>query len=202
MMRKLSEMQKSALLEAGNIGSGHSAIALSQLMGRKIMIAIPSIEIVQLKDVSRLLNYEHDVVQIGMAVLGDIMGVMFFTQSEESAKQLCDVVMGQEKGTTVALGEIEISAMKEIGSILGASYLNALSEMTKMLMLISVPELAVGKMDMMEGFLRRKEVKIAKESDIFCIRTEFIEAAAQIEGYLIFTPDDDSIDKLMEALGV
>lgn len=38
---KLFEMQKSTLLEAGNIGSGHAAIALSQLMGRKVMVAIP-----------------------------------------------------------------------------------------------------------------------------------------------------------------
>lgn len=202
MTRKLSEIQKSALLEAGNIGGGHSAIALSQLMGKKIMVAIPSIDIVPLKNIRSVLNYEQDVVQVGMVVFGDITGMIFFALKEDSSKALCDIVMGQVNGTTQKFGELEISAMKEVGSILGASYLNALSFMTKMSMVVSVPEFSVGEIDLLESILRKKEIRINSEADIFCIRTEFIEAQTKIEGFLIFTPDDNSIDRLIRALGV
>ena len=38
-----------------------------------------------------------------------------------------DLLMGQPEGTTKALGEIESSALGELGNIMGSSFLNALA---------------------------------------------------------------------------
>ncbi len=203
MSVKMSEMQKSALLEAGNIGSGHAAIALSQLMGRKIMIAIPSIDILQLSQLNTVLDGKgKDFVLVDLQVLGDATGAMLFTLDKEKATSLCDIVMGQSKGATKILNELEQSALKEIGSIIGASYLNAISEMANMSLLVSTPEYHSGKIDILGKVVQAKDVEIKDVSEVLCIRTEFIEAATRIEGYLIFVPASNAIAKIMGSLGV
>ena len=55
----LSEFQLSALAEAGNIGSGHAAIALSQLIGHKIMVAVTKVQVVNVKEYFRPVSYTH-----------------------------------------------------------------------------------------------------------------------------------------------
>ncbi|MFH1791256.1 MAG: chemotaxis protein CheC, partial [Candidatus Omnitrophota bacterium] len=46
MKHNLTNAQLDALKEATNIGAGHAAIALSQLIGRKIMIAVTDSRII------------------------------------------------------------------------------------------------------------------------------------------------------------
>lgn len=200
---KLSEMQKSALVEAGNIGSGHAAIALSQLMGKKIMIAIPSIELFELSHISDILRGEDaNLVQISLAVYGDARGVMLFTLENDMAVTLCDAVMGQPKGSTEIMGEIEISAMKEVGSIISASYLNALSEMTAMSLIVSTPESNVGDTKTMRNILSQKNLNVGEGEQIICIRTEFTQMDMKIDGFLFFIPAGDAITAIMRGLGV
>lgn len=199
----MSEMQKSALLEVGNIGSGHAAIALSQLMGRKIMIAIPSIEVIELTKLYEILNgKDKNFVQVTLKVLGDAKGALVFTMREDMAFSLCDIVMGLAKGETRFLGEIEQSALKEVGSIISASYLNAISEMTSFSLIVSTPEYQIGKMKQLNDILSRKDMAVNSAGKALCIRTEFIEAATRIDGYLVFIPAENAIEKIIGALGV
>lgn len=203
MTVKLTVMQESALLEAGNIGSGHAAIALSQLMGRKIMVAIPSIQIASLGELGKAVNDGvRSYVHVSLYVLGDVKGAMIFTLDNDMAKVLCDVVMGQAKGQTREFGEIESSALQEIGSILSASYLNAVGEMTDLSLLVSVPEFATGKIDVIKKLIKDKKVEVGDPDQVFCIRTEFIEAETKIEGYLILFMEEDGVEKVIKALGV
>lgn len=203
MAIKISEMQKSALLEAGNIGSGHAAIALSQLMGRKIMIAIPSVEVFDLPGLNgKLDGKETKTVQISLSVLGSARGVVIFTIKEEMAFMLCDIVMGQPQNQTKMLSNLELSALKEVGSIIGASYLNAISELTGLSLIVSTPEYYLGKLSLIDKILTKKEIDIKEVKDVLCIKTEFIESAAKIEGYLFFVPVGESVERIMNALGV
>ncbi len=201
MAMQLSEIQKSALLEAGNIGSGHAAIALSQIMGKKIMIAIPSIEVIEISKIASVVSdKECDVVLVRLLVYGDAKGAMVFLMEKEMAHILCDLVMGQPRGTTNLLGELETSALKEVGSILSASYLSALSEMTGLSMLVSTPESSIGSVDKMRDFLATTIVKQDSELDVFCIRTEFMQLETKIDGYLIFVPACNAIKTLVDTL--
>ena len=201
MAMQLSEIQKSALLEAGNIGSGHAAIALSQIMGKKIMIAIPSIEVIEISKIASVVSdKECDVVLVRLLVYGDAKGAMVFLMEKEMAHILCDLGMGQPRGTTNLLGELETSALKEVGSILSASYLSALSEMTGLSMLVSTPESSIGSVDKMRDFLATTIVKQDSELDVFCIRTEFMQLETKIDGYLIFVPACNAIKTLVDTL--
>jgi chemotaxis protein CheC len=199
----MTEMQKSALQEAGNIGSGHAAIALSQLMNRRIKVVIPTVEIFLLKDLPSIIDGKGiPFVLISLSVLGQAKGVLIFTLEEGMALKLCDIVMGLDKDETKALGELELSALKEIGSILVASYLNAISEMTNMSLLVSVPACDVGEVTLIDKILTAKNIATKDTEEILCIKTEFVEAATRIEGYLVFAPAEDAIRKIISSLGV
>ncbi|MBI5417728.1 chemotaxis protein CheC [Candidatus Poribacteria bacterium] len=203
MSKGLTEMQKSALGEAGNIGSGHAAIALSQLMGKKIMIAVPNIEILKLSQLNKIFKGDcKNIIQINFSLLGDVKGVMGFILNEKMAGTLCDIIMGQPKKTTVVIGNIEQSALKEISNIVCSSYLNAINEMTRLSLLISAPEFNMGDIKYFKKTLIQKDIESEEIDKIFCIETEFIEASTKVEGYLIFGPSEHSIKKILNALGV
>jgi len=201
MSVKLTEMQKSALYEAANIGSGHAAIALSQLMGKKIMIGIPLVELVTLSQLNEILNIKNKkVTQINLMVLGDAKGIMIFFLEEGKARFLCDIVMGQPKDATKKLGDLEQSALKEVGSIISASYLNALSEMTGLSLVVSVPEYNIGDMGHLKKSLEKMDINIEDISQLLCLKTEFIEATTRLEGYLVLIPQKHSVEKIIDSL--
>ena len=85
-MVQLTDMQKSALKEAGNIGSGHAAIALSQLMHKKIMITIPSVDVLLFHHLDKILTHkEEEFIQISAAVFGVKRSVLGSTNDHATA---------------------------------------------------------------------------------------------------------------------
>ena len=50
-IRALKALQLDALREVANIGAGHAATALSQMIGETIMISVPKINIARLEEV-------------------------------------------------------------------------------------------------------------------------------------------------------
>jgi len=197
----LSEFQISALAEAGNIGSAHAAIALSQLIGHKIMVAVTKVQVMHLKDYFRLIGKSDSLLfGIYLKVLGDIQGAILLVFMREPALALADVLMNQKIGTTKVLGDMEQSALKEAGSILGATYLNALSELTKITAIPSVPKIVFDKAD--EVVKAVFESVGQKAGMIVGVETEFIEASTRIKGHFVFMPDENGLKVLLKGLGV
>lgn len=197
----ISEMQRSALQEAGNIGSGHAAIALSQLMGKKIMIAIPEVDVRTFDNTQKRFDaQEGKFVDISMKVLGDASGAIVFVIHENMAKKLYDIVTGYTVGTTKEFAEAEVSALKEVGSVMSIAYLNALNEMTGLTSMVTIPEFSFGSMNILASVV--KKFKLKNIDRVICIRTEFLEAADKIDAFLYYLPQMSSIERLLNRLGV
>ena len=58
----LSEMQLDALREVGNIGAGHAATALSQLVDKPIHLTYPELEIIPIGDVPKVFGGPEQLV--------------------------------------------------------------------------------------------------------------------------------------------
>jgi len=200
-IKGLSDFQLSAIQEIGNIGSGHAAIALSQLIGRKIMIAVTKAQVVTPEDFHKLINDpDSSITGVHLKVLGDVQGMIFLCISREPALILLDVLMNQKIGTTKVLGEMEESALKEMGSILSASYLNAISELTSCALIPSVPKVMFDKAG---AILESVFEPIRQKSGmVIGIETEFIEASTRIRAQFIFMPDEEGTNVLLEKLCV
>jgi chemotaxis protein CheC len=198
----LTEIQVDALKEVGNVGAGHAATALSQLIKKKIMISVPEVKVLKLKEVENLLGDSNTLVAgIIMNVLGDITAKILLLLTRESALSLADMLLQKPVGSTKVLSEVGNSAIKETGNILAGAYMNALNEFLGMLLLPSVPSLVFDisgaiLASLSEGFE-------GMSTHILSIETQFSEANEKvIKGYLLLVPDIASVKVLLNSIKV
>jgi chemotaxis protein CheC len=197
--RGLTPLQLDALREVGNIGSGNAAVALSTMVDKKVLLSVPRASLVPLVKVSDLVGgAETPVVGIYLHISGDASGSMLLLLEEGSAEQLAHLMC-----SPAHIGElttVEQSALQETGSILAGSYLNALSQMTSILLKPSVPGFA---MDMAGAIIDFILVEISQSEDyVLVIETEFDIMDRKIRGHLVLFPDLGSLDIILGRLGV
>jgi chemotaxis protein CheC len=202
-VRDLKALQLDALREVANIGGGHAATALSQMTNRRIMISVPKIFVSHLDEISEQLgDPQAPVVGVLMHMMGDLTGRTLLLVPETNAKVLCDLLLSRAIGTTQGLGVLEQSALKEAGNILGAAYLNALSDFMKMMLLPSVPSLVI---DTAAAAVSSAYLNFGRERDyVFCIETrfEFDQAGRVLPGYFLLLPDLVSLRTILDAIGL
>jgi chemotaxis protein CheC len=197
--RGLTPLQLDALREVGNIGSGNAAVALSTMVDKKVLLSVPRASLVPLVKVSDLVGgAETPVVGVYLHISGDASGSMLLLLAESSAEELAHLMV--ETGSEQELTTVQQSALQETGSILAGSYLNALSQMTSILLRPSVPGFA---MDMAGAIVDFILVEISQSEDyVLVIETEFDIMQHKIRGHLILFPDLGSLDIILGRLGV
>ncbi|QGH34557.1 CheY-P-specific phosphatase CheC [Gracilibacillus salitolerans] len=202
-MENLSQQHLDVLKEVGNIGAGNAATALSSLLGKKIDMSVPSIQIV---DFNELMEYvggpEQIIVSVFLRIQGEAPGSMFFVLSPEEATSLVEQLTGTS-GDDIGENDLAISAISEIGNILSGSYLSALSDFTSINLQPTVPNVTI---DMAAAILMQGLLEISQESDYAIIIDTMIEEEEQsnesVKGHFFLLPDPDSFDEIFKALGV
>lgn len=185
------------LREIGNIGAGNATTALAQMLGCKVDMAVPQVRLLEFSEVGTIMGGEEQIMAgIYLMVEGDITGSILFLLNKESARKLISKLMGMEVSGE-ELSEMEQSALKEIGNIITASYLNSLSMLTQLVIYPSVPALSI---DMAGAILSVPAIEFGTMGDkLLLIQTQFFEG---LDGYFILVPDLDSYDKILSALGM
>ena len=198
---ELDEKQLDAVKEIGTMGSGHAALALSQMIGRRVNIAVVKVEVVPSDEFNRIVGGPYTLgATIYIQVLGDLQGgiILFFKRLD--ALCLIDTLLRKEKGSTVMLSEIGISALKEAGNILSGSYLSTMSQIIPFKLALSVPRLAFDLIGFtMQGVFN--EIMHSEKKSLSLV-TEFIESTSQIKGYFVFLPNKVTWDKISKGLKV
>lgn len=198
---ELSNMQLDVLREIGNIGAGNAATALAKMLNRKVDMDVPRAKILEFKEVSETLGgAELPVVGILLKVNGDLTGNIMFILQQNAAAMLVNMLMGRPTDVIEEFSELDISALKEIGNILAGSYLSALSALTNLKILPSVPDLAI---DMAGAILSVPAIQFGNIGDtVLYIETEFSEGNEKVVGDFFLVPDLETYDVLLKALGV
>jgi chemotaxis protein CheC len=195
---ELTPQQMDALKEVGNIGAGHGATALSQLLGKRIHITVPRANVLALSQVPNLVGDPQTLVAgLTLSILGDATGKIVLLFPRDSALRLADMLLKQPVGTSKILNEMGHSALKEAGNILTGAYLSALNEFLGMLLLISVPSLVF---DMAGALLSTVTQGMEDATKVICIETKFIDANEVIGGYFILVPDAVSLRAIFQAI--
>jgi len=127
--------QLDALRELSNVASGTAATALSQLLGREVELNVPLVQSVSLLDAIQDSGDEEMLSGVAIPVEGDLDAVVLMLIGAGHGETLCRL-LGVEPGS-----ELADSALREIGNILGASYLGALGSMTGLSLFPSPPQL-------------------------------------------------------------
>ncbi|UOQ43033.1 chemotaxis protein CheC [Halobacillus salinarum] len=204
---QFSTLHLDVLKEVGNIGAGHAATSLSNLLNRKIDMHIPAVNVVTFDEVMDLAGgAEEPVVSIALKISGDVPGDIFFILPPVEAERFVQQVTGLEQGSldTIITEEFAVSALQELGNILSGSYISALSDFTNLDLYLSVPSLA---MDMAGAILSYGLLELSHVSDqAIVIETalgeEDNQSEERIKGHFFLFPHPDSYRTLFKALGV
>ena len=187
------------LKELGNIGAGNAMTALAQLLNCKVDMKVPQVRLLEFKDVGALIGGEEQIMAgIYLAVEGDITGSIMFLLGKESARHLVNKLMGMDSAGE-EFGEMEMSALMEIGNIITGAYLNSLASITNLKIFPSVPSLCV---DMAGAILSVPAIEFGTLGDkILLIQSQFMDEI-KLDGYFIMVPDIESYAKILSSLGM
>ena len=196
----VNEMYMDVLREIGNIGAGNAMTSLASMINEKVDMHVPKVELMEASKLGSAICPEDEIiVGIFLEVTHDISGSMMFLMRMDSAHYLVDRLMGTATGKDDPFNEMELSALKEIGNIIAGSYLSALSNLTRLTLLPSVPYISV---DMAAAILSVPAIMFGQYGDnALLIETEFGDDV-MINGYFILMPDPESYAKLLASLGI
>jgi chemotaxis protein CheC len=198
----LKVLQLDALREVANIGAGHAATALSQMVGETIMITVPTINIARLEEVPvQMSDPDEPVAAVLMHMMGDLTGRTLLVFPKRSALRLASRLL-KKKENEQSLSEMGQSAIKEAGNILSSAYMNALSDFMGMLLLPSPPSLAV---DMSEAVLTTAYLQFGTDRDyVVCVESEFVidDESDPLRGFFLLLPDAASLTAILKAVRV
>ena len=199
----LNSLQYDVLKELGNIGAGNATTALSKLINAKIDMRVPKVNLLGFSELAKAMGREEEIM-VGILLLleGDVDGMMMFLLDVSSARALVNSLMGKpldDASDDINFDEMEFSALREIGNIITGSYLSALSDLTRLTIVSSVPSLQI---DMAEAILSIPAIEFSKIGDkVLLIQTQF-DDDSQISGYFVLVPELDSYDKILSSLGL
>lgn len=199
-LEDVNSMYVDVLKEIGNIGAGNATTAIANMLGLRIDMEVPNVQLLEVSKLGSAIYAEDEtIVGIFLEVQNDIEGSMMFLLRMDSAHYLVNSLMMRDQSYQEPFDEMDLSAMKEIGNIIAGSYLSALSTMTNLVIAPSVPYIAV---DMAASILSVPAIQFGQYGDnALLIETEF-EADMAINGYFILMPEQDSYDKILTSLGI
>ena len=196
--RKISKNKLDVLKELANIGVGNALTSLSQMLNdEKVEMDVPVATLALLQDVpDQLGGAELPVVGIYIESHGDINLTILFVLSMESAASLIANLLPGSQGEFDELG---LSALTEVGNILTASYLNALSFMTNLSLLPSPPNLALDMAGAIIGTVIGETSQV--DDHLILLKTVIRTEDDAIEGNVLILPDFGSFKKIFSLLG-
>lgn len=201
-LNDLNNMRYDILREVGNIGAGNATTALSQLINSKIDMTVPKVELLDFSALADVVgSAEKLVVGILLNITGDVNGMMMFMVDNEAAHHMVNRLVGKEdSGNMEAFDDMELSALKEIGNIIAGAYLSALSSLTSLKIIESVPYMAI---DMAGAILSVPAIAFGALGDkALLIESEFNQTEYSVNGFFILIPTEESYGRILSSLGM
>lgn len=200
--RTLKAIQMDALREVANIGAGHAATALSQMVGETIMISVPTINVARLEEIPpQVTAPDEPVAAVLMHMLGDLTGRTLLVFPRRTARRIASLLLHRPPSGE-DFDEMEQSAIKEAGNILSSAYMNALSDFMGMMLIPSPPSMAV---DMSTAVLTTAYLQFGTDRDyVFCVESEFVmdNVDERLRGFFLLLPDGASLHAILRAVRV
>jgi chemotaxis protein CheC len=192
---QFSDLQLDALRELANIGSGTASTALSSMLSRSVDISVPTAAALPFADAVEAVGpAERVVTGVVIGVNGDMTATVLLLLGDGDAATLCGLL-----GVDPA-DELAASAVGEIGNIVGASYINALSAMTGLTLDPEPPQSAT---DMLAAIVATVLAGRATGDDIALV----LDSDLTVEGEdcsisFLLVPSSGGVQELLTRLGL
>ena len=195
MSTQYTELQLDALRELANIGSGTASTALSAMLGRSVDISVPKAQALPFAEAVEAAGpAEQDITAIVLGIIGEMQGTVLLLVPPADADAMCRM-LGVEPDDEFAL-----SALGEIGNIVGTSYINALASMTGMEIEPTPPSTAT---DMLGALVASVLAGHAHAGDIaLMLDSELAVEDSDCSISFMLVPSEDGVGELLERLGL
>jgi chemotaxis protein CheC len=190
----LSDLQHDALVEIFNIGIGHAAGAMSEIVGEEVTMSVPSISFVNRADAAAMLgNTElRRVCGVSQRYEGAFATEAILMFPEDKSLDIVRLMVGD----TVALrelSEMEQEAMSEIGNIILNSCVGTLANIFMQELRGSLPRYLVGTSEeILTGSGDRADAVV------LMLHIDFILEKHQVHGYVAFVLDLSALNDLQD----
>ena len=194
----LSALQLDALKEVSNIGAGNAATALSMMIGKKVDMTVPAVNVVRLEDIVEE-NGETEVAGTVVRVLGDIAGNILLVFENPTAENIIRKLVGSNQSPESEMGS---SVLCEIANIISAAYMNSIAQLTNLAILPSVPATSY---DMLGAILTTTFIESNQYDEyILDIETVFLDddTDENIGGHFYYIPMPGSLEKILQSIGI
>lgn len=194
------------LREVGSISAGQGSVALSEILGNRINLRLPSLEMLPGGMVLNKLTTDQIVICVSCDILTGIKGNILFLMEERSAFKLIDLCYNikEEEKKSGWQTEMGLSLIKEVGNVVISSYVGALGMILRMVIIPSIPTMSSGPA---QQILNMLFTPINKTDFVLLIEAIFEEREHKLNGsfYLALTPESakliqDGCKKLLKSL--
>jgi len=199
---ELNDLQLDVLREIGNIGAGNAATALATILDEKVEISLPRVRITDYDTaVNALGGAENMTVGVLVNFDGEAHGMIMFLLNMEDAKAIMSIlIQDDEEGQDGQLSDLKLSAIKEIGNILGSSYINSISQLTGLTIHISIPYIAI---DMAGALMSVPIIEFGSVGDkVMFIEECFSAEENNLSSNIILFTEIETLKIIMERLGL
>ena len=169
------------LREVGTIAAAQAGTAVSEILGRKISIDLPSLETIAYEELHGKTGIQRTGVAVFSRMLSGLHGEIALLLDEKDAYKLMGLSYqaGGPDQQSGVFTEVGLSVMKEIGNIAICSYTTALGIMLKRQIITSIPTLMSGSTDTLLAAIFRMR---AAGDSAFLIEASFKEPQTAIQG--------------------
>lgn len=198
---ELTAMEIDTLREVGSIGTGNAATALSSMLNREIRITYPEVRIMGYNEAIEWIG-GPEVITAGVLVgiSGELNGIMLSVQPLDFVNLVLGTMLDEQLNDYPELGEMEASALVEIGNIMISTFINALSGLADIKVEMTVPSFTV---DMQGAILTVPMAEYGGQTDyLMTIGANFVVDGHTVPCRLLLSPDIRSLNYLLRKLGV
>lgn len=146
----LTDIERDALGELGNISFGSSATALSALLGQKVEITTPVVTVINRNNLEQ--EFPHPYIAVQVEYTAGLSGANLLVIKQSDAAIIADLMLGGDgRNPSPDLGEIQLSAVQEAMNQMMGSAATSMSTVFNKKVDISPPSLALLNIKEKEG---------------------------------------------------
>ncbi len=188
----LSRPQMTRLQGLASAAVGEVSRGLTEMFSAAVAVTALHVRVVELSEVPSLVGSpELEVVAVYLIAEGELPAQLLLLMEYPTALELCDILLELPSGTTEALGEMEESALGEVGNIVGSFFLNSLAESVGVHLPITPPTIAADMAGAAIGIALTEVAMFADEAVV--IDANFEHQGRRLPAWFMAFPHPDQL---------
>ena len=193
----LDELERDALTELVNIGVSRAAASLRKMVGKQVLLSVPSVEVVTQAAAAALIGQRDsdDLVAIRQGFGGAFSGRALLIFPEDNSLELVRAIVGDEVDAE-EVASLKNEALAETGNVILNGCLGTVANMLDQTLQMSLPEVLYGD----GNALFEVEPTVQNDSLVLFLYINFSVRDRNIRGYIAMIMDLPSLGMLKQQL--